>query len=374
VQSLVDLAQHLARSEPLSVPPTGLVEIDRVGGALASASTELRNREDALRRSEARLQATQNNAAVGIAEVDRDGRFVSVNEARCKLTGHTRDELIGLHFGHATDPEILEKDLTLFRRQVAGELDTYTTDSKFRRKDGSGGWSRVTSTAVRDAAGGFLYAVRVVEDITARRDADRRQKLLIDELNHRVKNTLATVQSLAWQSARSGVPPQVAQERFQERLLALSRTHNLLNETHWEGASLRIILETEFRPYASDPSRILLDGPEVQLPPRLAVVLGMALHELATNAVKHGAFSTASGRVQVAWTVEGSGEGTILSIELHELGGPAPEARPSPGFGSRLLRQTITRELAGHLDLRYEREGVRCTIVIPIEAAGQPMA
>ena len=244
-----------------------------------------------MRRSEARLQATQNNAAVGIAEVDRDGRFVSVNEARCKLTGHTRDELIGQHFGHVTDPDVLDQDLDLFRRQVAGELDTYTTDSKFRRKDGSRGWARVTSTAVRDAAGAFLYAVRVVEDITERRQADRRQKLLIDELNHRVKNTLATVQSLAWQAARPGVPPQVAQARFQERLLALSRTHNLLNETHWEGASLRIILETELQPYATAASRIQLNGPELQLPPRQAVVLGMAFHELTTNAVKHGALS-----------------------------------------------------------------------------------
>ena len=224
VQGLVDLAHDLARGEPVAAPSTGLAEIDQGGGALASASQDLREREAALRASEARLWATQNNAAVGIAEVDREGRFVSVNEARCKLTGHSREELIGQHFGQVTDPEILEHDLELFARQVAGELDAYTTDSKFRRKNGSGGWARVTSTAVRDADGTFLYAVRVVEDITERLQADKRQKLLVDELNHRVKNTLATVQSLAWQAARPGVPPQVAQERFQERLLALSRT------------------------------------------------------------------------------------------------------------------------------------------------------
>jgi PAS domain S-box-containing protein len=374
VQSLVDLAQHLARSEPLSVPSTGLVEIDKVGGALVAASSRLLEREAALRASEARLRATQNNAAVGIAEVDWHGRFVSVNEARCKLTGHPREELIGLHFGHATDPEILEKDLALFRRQRVGELDTYTTDSKFRRKDGSRGWARVTSTAVRDAAGAFLYAVRVVEDITERRQADRRQKLLIDELNHRVKNTLATVQSLAWQAGRQGVPSQVANERFQERLLALSRTHNLLNETHWEGASLRIILETELQPYATAASRIRLDGPELHLPPRQAVVLGMAIHELTTNAAKYGALSVASGLVQVGWTVDGHGEGAVVSIDWRERGGPAIEAQPSPGFGSRLLRQTITQELAGELDLRYEREGVRCAIAVPIGTAGQQAA
>lgn len=374
VQGLVGLAQHLGRGEPIAAPSTGLMEIDRVGKALTGASAELRSREAALAQSEARLRATQDNAAVGIAEVDRDGRFVSVNEARCRLTGHTRKELIGLHFGHAADPATLEQDLELFRRQVGGEFDTYTTDSKFRRKNGSGGWARVTSTAVRDAGGKFLYAVRVVEDITARQEADRRQKLLIDELNHRVKNTLATVQSLAWQAARPGVPPQVAQQRFQERLLALSRTHNLLNETHWEGASFRTILETELYPYATPSSRIRLHGPEVQLSPKPAVVLGMAFHELATNAVKHGALSLAPGQVQVGWKVDQAGHEATLTIEWCEVGGPLLDVQPNAGFGSRLLRQTIIQELAGKLDIRFEREGVCCTISVPIGAASQQAA
>jgi PAS domain S-box-containing protein len=369
VQGLVNQAKRLGRGEAVTPPPTGLAEVDQVGGALASASTELRKREDALKASETRLWATQNNAAVGIAEVDSDGRFVSVNEARCKLTGHTREELIGQHFGHVTDPEILDQDLELFAQQVAGKLDTYTTDSKFRRKDGSGGWARVTSTAVRDGAGEFLYAVRVVEDVTARRQADRRQKLLIDELNHRVKNTLATVQSLAWQSSRSGASPQAAQERFQERLLALSRTHNLLNETHWEGASLRTVLQTELQPYATTASRIRLDGPNLRLPPKPAVVLGMAFHELTTNAAKYGALSVPAGHVQVEWKAEGQGHDIALTIEWCERGGPVLEAQPNPGFGSRLLRQTITRELAGQLSVRYEHEGVCCTIVVPVEAS-----
>lgn len=374
VEGMVSLTQSLGRGEPITAASTGLVEIDRVGKALTGASAELRSRETALAQSEARLRATQNNAAVGIAEVDRDGRFVSVNEARCRLTGHPREELIGLHFGHASDSSTLEQDLDLFRRQVEGEFDTYTTDSKFRRKNGSGGWARVTSTAVRDAEGEFLYAVRVVEDITERREADRRQKLLIDELNHRVKNTLATVQSLAWQAARPGVPPQVAQQRFQERLLALSRTHNLLNETHWEGASLRAILETELQPYATAPSRIRLHGPELQLSPKSAVVLGMALHELATNAVKHGALALASGQVQVDWKTDQAGNEAHLTIEWREMDGPLLEGEPNYGFGSRLLRQTIVQELAGKLDVRFEREGMRCTIAVPIGSASQQAA
>jgi len=374
VHGLVGLAQRVGRSEPVAAPSTGLKEIDQVGHALASASAELQQRETSLRKSEARLRATQENAAVGIAEVDRDGVFVSVNEARCRLTGHTRDELIGLHFGHATDKSILTQDLDLFARQVSGELDSYTTHSKFKRKDGRHGWARVTSTAVRDASGSFLYAVRVVEDITERQRADQRQKLLVDELNHRVKNTLATVQSLAWQSARAGVPPQVAQERFQARLLALSRTHNLLNETSWEGAFLHGVLEAELGPFLMEQSRVRLTGPAVYLPAKSAVVLGMALHELTTNAVKYGALSTASGLVQVSWSVDGSEEDSVLAIDWRETDGPRIEGEPSPGFGSRLLRQTITQELAGQLALRFEPQGVSCRIAVPIRSSEQRAA
>jgi PAS domain S-box-containing protein len=369
VEGLVSLAQGLGRGKPVAARPSGLAEIDRVAEALASASTELREREAALRASDARLRATHENAAVGIAEVDQDGRFISVNEARCKLTGHTREELIGQHFSHVTQPNSLKQDLELFARQIAGELDTYTTESQFTHKDGSRGWARVTSTALRDASGKFLHAVRVVEDVTERREADRRQKLLIDELNHRVKNTLATVQSLAWQSNRSGASPEVAQARFQERLLALSRTHNLLNETHWEGASLRTVLETELAPYMTAPPRVTIDGPEVHLSPKSAVVLGMAFHELTTNAVKYGGLSSDSGRVQVVWKLDAQGGDMVLTVDWCELNGPQVEGPPRPGFGSRLLRQTITRELTGQLDLRFEREGVCCIITVPIEAA-----
>lgn len=374
VEGLVTLAHRLGRGEPITVDESGIAETDRVGKALASASSELREREAALRESEARLRATHENAAVGIAEVDREGRFISVNETRCKLTGHTREELIGQHFAHATGAGSLTTDLELFARQVAGELNAYTTESQFTRKDGSSGWARVTSTALQDASGNFLHAIRVVEDVTERRDADRRQKLLIDELNHRVKNTLATVQSLAWQANRTGASPQEAHERFQERLLSLSRTHNLLNETHWEGASLRTVLETELKPYMTGPARIGIDGPDVHLAPKEAVVLGMVFHELTTNAVKHGALSSIAGRIQVDWRIDGWGEGAILTVEWCELDGPMLETQPSPGFGSRLLRQTITRELAGQLDIRFEREGIRCRIAIPIGSTDQQAA
>jgi two-component sensor histidine kinase len=212
------------------------------------------------------------------------------------------------------------------------------------------------------------------EKALAQEAAARRQELLIHELNHRVKNTLATVQSLAWQVVRPGVPPQTAQERFQERLLALSRTHNLLNKTLWEGASLRTILEAEFQPFIAEPPRIRLSGPDVDLPATHTVVLGMALHELTTNAAKYGALSEATGRVQVDWRVEGHGRDATLTLDWCEMGGPPVQAHPRPGFGSRLLRQTITQELGGELTMRFEPDGACCQIVVGIASAEQRAA
>jgi PAS domain S-box-containing protein len=362
-------AEKLGAGEPVAAVATGLTELDRVGSALQGASHRLRDREEALRRSEGRLRATHENAAVGIVEVDREGRFVSVNEARCRLTGHSREELIGSHFTRFAYADDRSRDAELFEEMVAGRRDAYTVESRFVRKDGSRGWVRVSSTALRDASGAFLYAVRIVEDITERKRAEERQKLLIDELNHRVKNTLATVQSLAWQSKREVGTAEEAQERFQARLLALSRTHNLLNETSWEGASLRDVLANELEPYGAGADRLRLDGPDVQLPASIAVVLGMAVHELATNAAKYGSLSSGAGQVRVAWSVERRDGVPTLLLAWREAGGPDVRPPERLGFGSRLIRQTITQELMGVLDLRFEPDGVCCTMAVPLESA-----
>ena len=141
------------------------------------------------------------------------------------------------------------------------------------------------------------------------------------------------------------------------------------------GGSLpRAILESELRPYVTETSRVPLDGPEIRLPAGPAVVLGMAFHELATNAVKYGSLSVAAGRVEVEWHLGVSGDETLLAVEWCELDGPEVEAQPSPGFGSRLLRQTIVGELAGQLEVRFAPEGLCCTIAVPIRLSERKTA
>ena len=145
--------------------------------------------------------------------------------------------------------------------------------------------------------------------------------------------------------------------------MALSRTHNLLNETHWEGASLRIILETELQPYATAASRIRLDGPELHLPPRQAVVLGMAIHELTTNAAKYGALSAPGGKVRVTWALD---RDDLASVRWVERGGPpVPENRPR-GFGTDLIEKIVAHELRHPVDLRFDEHGVTCTLFVPV--------
>jgi PAS domain S-box-containing protein len=281
--------------------------------------------------------------------------------------GYSRDELIGHLFTDVTHPDHLDRDLELFRRQVKGELPVYTIEKQHTRGDGSLRWARVSSAAVRDAAGRFLYAIRVIEDITERKQAEERQRLLTRELSHRMKNALATVRALAFLFLHQDQPLEVAREQFETRLSALSQTHDLLIKGSWKGASLEDVLATELGPYASEGSpRFVANGPEVWLSPRAVLALGMVFHELATNAVKYGSLSAPQGRVEVTWR-KGQADGSeVLELEWRELGGPSVSSPGRKGFGSRLIDQTVTRELSGRIRFEFEPSGLRCVLEIPV--------
>jgi len=229
---------------------------------------------------------------------------------------------------------------------------------------------------VRDENGRFVYAVQVIEDITERKQAEFRQKLLIEELNHRVKNTLAIVQSLAFQTFRAAASPESARERFEARLLSLSRTHNLLNESSWTGASLNSVLALEFAPYLGDrQDRIITSGPEVDLPAPTALAMGMIIHELATNAGKYGALSVPGGRVEVSWTVSHQPNGAqIVRLQWHERNGPAVVPQTHRGFGSRLIEQTVKAQLNGRVALSFEPGGAVCELEVPLDRHDEPEA
>jgi len=217
---------------------------------------------------------------------------------------------------------------------------------------------------IRDDAGAVVGIFVQGHDITENVLAAQRQKLMIDELNHRVKNTLATVQSIAIQTARSNTDPASFAETFQSRIMALSHTHNLLTQSHWEGADLRAILEHETEAYG--PTRISLNGPPVALEPAVVLSLGMIFHELATNAAKYGALHTPDGRILIDWGLADQRD-RKLKLSWREIGGPTVTAPERRGFGSRLIERNIRHDLAGEIELVYAADGLIAELTVPLD-------
>jgi two-component sensor histidine kinase len=200
-------------------------------------------------------------------------------------------------------------------------------------------------------------------DVTDRVLAERQQKLLVDELNHRVKNTLATVQAIAQQTLRSAADPAAFQQAFEARLMALAKTHDLLTATNWRGAALRDVLLAELGPFGA--GQYELKGRDVDLTPAEALAFGLVAHELATNAAKYGALSGGGGYVAVEWRVKGR----RLSLTWREHGGPAVSQPTRWGFGSRLIERSLQGQLAGAARLDFAPAGLVCRIELPLGAA-----
>lgn len=214
---------------------------------------------------------------------------------------------------------------------------------------------------LRDAAGRVVGAVAAFVDISERKRFEEHQRLLVNELNHRVKNTLATVQSIVSQTMRSATSPAEAGKALEGRLIALARAHDVLTRESWASADLVELLSEALAPFVEfGEGRVTLDGPPVRLPPRMALALAMAVQELATNATKYGAFRDAAGRVDVIWKFDRSN--ARLHLEWRETGGPIVEVPKRRGFGSRMIERALAQELQGEVRLEFKPEGVVCIV------------
>jgi two-component sensor histidine kinase len=254
----------------------------------------------------------------------------------------------------------------------AGEIDTYAVERRVEGRDGTV-WVHVTASRV-DPGEGRPYLVVIISDITARKQVEAEQqhyqdqlRLLINELNHRVKNTLATVQSMASQTLKAEPDPITAFEKFESRLMGLSQVHDVLTRESWHGAGLRDVAEralAPFTPPAADGKpgceRLTIDGPPVWLAPGGALTMALIFHELATNALKYGALSNASGKVVLAWTYDAATRD--LALTWTETGGPPVVAPTRRGFGSRLIERSLRGELKGAASMDYRPEGLVCTM------------
>lgn len=215
---------------------------------------------------------------------------------------------------------------------------------------------------IRDPGGAVTGIFVQGNDRTESFRSLQRQRLLVDELNHRVKNTLSTVQSIARQSFRSAKAPGSAKATFEARIMALSNAHNILSQRHWEAADLAMLLEQELA--IVGPGRFTLDGPSVHLNPKAAIAFAMVFHELGTNAAKYGALATDAGRVLVQWSLPARGSGGPLVLTWQESEGPAASKPLKPGFGTRMLGRIVEGELDGSLDLALRPTGLICRLEV----------
>lgn len=355
---------HVVRANPFRHPTSGQIT------AWFGNSTDIHEHkvtEAALLESEQRLRATYEHAAIGIGEVDVNGRYLRVNECLCSISGHDRDELLALSLGEITFPDDQAKDLELFHRQMAGEIDVYSLEKRLVHKDGHIVWIGLYASRVDDMAGRPLYGIRILRDISARKRAEESRTLLINELNHRVKNTLATVQSIVRQTLRNARSPQQAEEDLETRLLALSQAHDVLTRENWGKARLSQIVSQAIAPYLDRGSdRFHIEGPEVHLTPQQALSMAMAFQELATNAAKYGSLSNDVGKVAIEWSIVHENGRPHLHIAWKESGGP-PVVPPSRrGFGTRLIEKGLARELDGEVNIDFLPGGVVCRANIPL--------
>ncbi|WP_437966506.1 AAA family ATPase [Sorangium sp. So ce260] len=359
-------ADRIAMLELLASQSAISLENARLYTQLQRENAERERAELALREREARIRRLVDSNIIGIAFWDLDGRIIDANDAFLSMLGHGRQELVAekIHWSASTPPEfhaITQRALDEIRS--TGQFQPF--EKEFFRKDGS---------RVPVLLGGARFegsdnqGVAFVLDVSERKQAEKRQKLLLNELNHRVKNTLAIVQAIAVQTLRMADSPGAFTEAFLARLLALSQTHNLLNETAWQGASLRGIVCAELAPHACcETDRVRVAGEDVRLRPEAAVTLGMAIHELATNAAKYGALSRPSGRVAVTWDASAQAHEPLLRLEWQETNGPPVRPPRRRGFGSRLIERDLQRQLASEVRLDFLPEGVRCVMHLPLE-------
>jgi PAS domain S-box-containing protein len=302
-----------------------------------------------------------------------DHRFVLANEAYRELVGQR--DLIGRTVAEAL-PEVvgqgfldlLDQVLTTRTAYVGNRIRVYLSSG---RAGESGGDRYLTFVyqPIFDANGSVTGVFVQGHDVTQEVEAEERLNLLINELNHRVKNTLSIVQGLAMQSFRRLEGSEAARLTFDSRLNALAAAHGLLTERNWEAAALAEVVRGSLVAAAGQAAeRAHLEGPELTLTPQAAVSLAMMVHELSTNAIKYGALSVESGRVDVGWIVTHDEDEILLEFEWRESGGPPVVAPERRGFGTRLIERGLSASLKGTVAIEYLPEGLRCTMRVRLPA------
>ena len=320
----------------------------------------------------ARLAAIVNSSRDAIFGFSLDERITSWNASAERIFGLSAAQVVGKPLNMLLPPNSSE-DTRKFFVSHERSLRLAEFEMTWVRPNGESVPLSLSYSPVWDHDGTLFAGRLFARDITERVRAARHTELMLAELNHRVKNTLATVQAIAHQTVANAPDLEAFKESFLARLLALSHTHNLLARDAWTGAPLIGIINNELAPYRQDSdtrandARVRLQGNELNLQPKQALALSMALHELATNAGKYGSLSIPEGQVAVTWTTRSKDQRPWLYLRWAESGGPAVEPPKHRGFGSRLIEEGVPYELDGEVTHEFPSSGVICTIDVPLD-------
>ena len=356
---------HIIRAAPVHNAATG--EFKGWVGTSVDIH-DLKTTEAALRVSEERLALAQRAAGIGVFDWDVPSGKVTWTEEQERLFGLEKGTF-GEDFS-SWEAAVLPEDLEPSNRAIAEALARHDAEInlayRIRRPDGTVRTIDTIALFFYDEKGAPLRMVGVNIDITRYKEAEHRQNLLIRELHHRVKNTLATVQAIVGSTARTATSIDEFYQGFVGRIVSLARTHNLLTEDLWQKAALEELVQTELGPYEDEArNRITIEGPHLELPSEAAVPIGMAIHELTTNAAKHGALSTFGGQVDVRWEIVNH-ERPILNFSWIEHGGPRVSTPTRQGFGTRLLQRVLATQLQAEVSMEFPEEGLRFSMQMPI--------
>ncbi|HVJ01220.1 MAG TPA: PAS domain S-box protein [Sphingomonas sp.] len=327
--------------------------------------TARKRAEDDLRASETRYRSIFEQANDFLITTTIDQVITSVNPAVLAALGYREEEVVGRHVREFMDAGQYEISRAALQQKLA-EGGTTRMTLCVRARDGRELIWEINSWLSVDEHGRPQALHAIGRDMTEAKRAEAHLRLLIDELNHRVKNMLAIVQGIAQQSFKGEVDPVVARRAFEGRLAALSNAHNLLTREHWGAVSMTQIIEDAVAPHGGDSGRFELEGPDLSIQPKTAISLALAIHELATNAVKHGALSRPEGRVRIHWTRGGTDGASRLALAWEERGGPEVHAPSRRGFGTRMIERGLAAELGGTVKIDFRREGLVCTVEAPL--------
>ena len=317
---------------------------------------EKRRAEAALRRSEERFRAIVDTTPECVKLVAQDGALLYMNASGLCMVGDENGEKVrGSSVYDLIAPQDQAKFRALNERVCKGErgdlaFDIVTLDGRVRHME--------TRAAPFRNPDGNLVHLAVTRDVSERVKAETHRALLVNELNHRVKNTLATVQSLAIQTLRNTRRSAEARERLEARLGALARAHDILTQESWDCADLCEVVRRGLDPFDVGGGRVSAAGPSVRLTPRQALAIAMGVHELATNAARFGALGTDGGSLHVSWGVSGAPTGEEMCLVWEESGGPPVSLPVRRGFGVRLMERSLQHDLGAPASVEFRPHGV----------------